>query len=176
VYAAEFAAARAGLGRNAQALFASWASVFAASVSCSILLAASGTVPFLVVLPAMAITHAVIGIGEGLLTILLLNAISNRMETPSPRAGLALAGLGFCVLAILLPFASRSPDGLERVAINLGFFSKALTVYNAPLGGYSVAFLQAAPYLAGLVAALAGTAAVSATAYFSVSLISPRTA
>ncbi|BAT71935.1 cobalt/nickel transport system permease [Thermosulfidibacter takaii ABI70S6] len=47
---------------------AGWFSVFVAAVACSLELALSGTIPLKVVLPAMAGVHALIGIGEGLIT------------------------------------------------------------------------------------------------------------
>ena len=47
---------------------AAWLSVFLASIFCAIELAVSGSSPFGVVLPAMAGVHALIGIGEGLIT------------------------------------------------------------------------------------------------------------
>lgn len=47
---------------------AAWVSVFLASICCAIELAVSGSSPFGVVLPAMAGVHALIGIGEGLIT------------------------------------------------------------------------------------------------------------
>jgi cobalt/nickel transport system permease protein len=47
---------------------AAWVSVFLASTFCAIELAVSGSSPFGVVLPAMAGVHALIGIGEGLIT------------------------------------------------------------------------------------------------------------
>jgi len=45
-----------------------WGSVFLASIACAIELAISGASPLVVVLPAMAGVHALIGIGEGLIT------------------------------------------------------------------------------------------------------------
>ena len=45
-----------------------WASVFVASIFCAIELAVSGRSPLGVALPAMAGVHALIGIGEGLIT------------------------------------------------------------------------------------------------------------
>ncbi|TET26565.1 MAG: cobalamin biosynthesis protein CbiM [Dehalococcoidia bacterium] len=45
-----------------------WGSVFLASVACALELALSGVSPLAVVLPAMAGVHALIGIGEGLIT------------------------------------------------------------------------------------------------------------
>ncbi|OGO06209.1 MAG: cobalamin biosynthesis protein CbiM [Chloroflexi bacterium RBG_13_56_8b] len=47
---------------------AAWVSVFLASIFCAIELAVSGSSPLGVVLPAMAGVHALIGIGEGLIT------------------------------------------------------------------------------------------------------------
>jgi len=52
-----------------------WASVFVASIACAIELAASGTSPLQVALPAMAGVHALIGIGEGLITTAVLGFV-----------------------------------------------------------------------------------------------------
>jgi cobalt/nickel transport system permease protein len=51
---------------------AAWVTVVIASVFCAVELAISGTVPLHVALPAMAGVHAVIGIGEGLITAAVL--------------------------------------------------------------------------------------------------------
>ena len=52
-----------------------WGSVFLASIVCAIELAASGASPAEVVLPAMAGFHAIIGIGEGLITAAVLSLV-----------------------------------------------------------------------------------------------------
>jgi len=52
-----------------------WGSVFLASIACAIELAVSGASPIGVVLPAMAVFHALIGIGEGLITGAVLSAV-----------------------------------------------------------------------------------------------------
>ncbi len=49
-----------------------WLTVVMASVFCALELAVSGTVPLGVALPAMAGIHAIIGIGEGLITAAVL--------------------------------------------------------------------------------------------------------
>jgi cobalt/nickel transport system permease protein len=49
-----------------------WTSVFVASIVCAIELAVSGRSPLGVALPAMAGVHALIGIGEGLITTAVL--------------------------------------------------------------------------------------------------------
>ena len=52
-----------------------WGSVFLASTACAIELAVSGTVPIQVALPAVAGWHALIGIGEGLITVAVLSLV-----------------------------------------------------------------------------------------------------
>lgn len=51
---------------------AGWLTVVVAAVFCALELAVSGTVPLRVALPAMAGVHALIGIGEGLITAAVL--------------------------------------------------------------------------------------------------------
>jgi cobalt/nickel transport system permease protein len=52
-----------------------WVSVFLASIFCAVELAVSGVSPMRVVLPAMAGFHALIGIGEGLITGAVLSLV-----------------------------------------------------------------------------------------------------
>jgi len=52
-----------------------WSSVFLAAVACAIELAVSGVLPLGVVLPAMAGVHALIGVGEGLITSVVLSFV-----------------------------------------------------------------------------------------------------
>lgn len=54
---------------------ASWFSVVLASTFCALELALSGTSPFHIVLPAMLFVHMFIGIGEAIITTLVLNFI-----------------------------------------------------------------------------------------------------
>jgi cobalt/nickel transport system permease protein len=68
------------LGDNRRAklvagFIAAWGSVFLASIACALELAISGTSPLSVVLPAMAGVHAIIGIGEGLITVAVLSLV-----------------------------------------------------------------------------------------------------
>lgn len=51
---------------------AGWTSIVVAAVFCALELGISGTVPLRVVLPAMGGVHALIGIGEGLITAAVL--------------------------------------------------------------------------------------------------------
>ncbi|MCL5075534.1 MAG: energy-coupling factor ABC transporter permease [Chloroflexi bacterium] len=52
-----------------------WASVFLAAVACALELVVSDISPLVVVLPAMAGIHALIGIGEGLITAAVLSFV-----------------------------------------------------------------------------------------------------
>jgi len=54
---------------------AGWSSVFLASIFCAIELAVSGTSPLQVALPTMAGIHAIIGVGEGLITSAVLSLV-----------------------------------------------------------------------------------------------------
>ena len=54
---------------------AGWVSVMAASLAAALELAVSGASPASAVIPAMLGTHALIGIGEGLITVLVVSAV-----------------------------------------------------------------------------------------------------
>ena len=55
-------------GRLIGGFIGAWGSVVVASVACAVELAISGTSPMIAVLPTMVSLHALIGIGEGLIT------------------------------------------------------------------------------------------------------------
>ncbi|KPK40428.1 MAG: cobalamin biosynthesis protein CbiM [Omnitrophica WOR_2 bacterium SM23_29] len=54
---------------------ASWSSVVIASIACAIELAISGTSPINIALPAMAFVHIFIGIGEAMITCLVVGFV-----------------------------------------------------------------------------------------------------
>lgn len=56
---------------------AGWSSVVSAAVFCALLLAFSGISPLMVVLPAMTFIHAIIGVFEGIITIVALRFIAS---------------------------------------------------------------------------------------------------
>lgn len=62
-------------GKLAVSGLAAWFSVVVASVACAFELGISGTVPISVVLPAMGGIHALIGIGEGVITAAVLGLV-----------------------------------------------------------------------------------------------------
>lgn len=64
-------------GRRGPAIFlAAWLAVMAAALACGLELALSGTVAWQAVLPAILGWHALIGVGEGLLTPLVMGYLA----------------------------------------------------------------------------------------------------
>lgn len=127
--------AAAGRGRKfrlAAAGLAAWLSVIAGALLTALQLWLSGTSPAAVVFPAMLAVHALIGIGEALITLAALSFITQvrpgllSTQQVAARGGRrwVLAGLVLSFAVVLLaPFASANPDGLERVAGDLGFLA-----------------------------------------------------
>lgn len=111
-----------------------WSSIFIASLACALELAISGTSPANIAVPAMAAIHALIGIGEGLITVgalaLIYASRKDLLVTGTSKLGsdngiLIGGGILALVLAILSPIASSHPDGLEWVAEQKGFLEAA---------------------------------------------------
>ena len=113
---------------------AAWFSIFITSLAAALELAVSGTSPANIAVPAMAAIHALIGLGEGLITVgalafvyagrrdlLVGGQVQTKGDAPVLVAGVVLALL----LAFLSPLASAHPDGLEWVAEELGFLGMA---------------------------------------------------
>jgi cobalt/nickel transport system permease protein len=118
------------------AMAAAWFSVLLAAGAFSLELAFSGKGgQFLQVLGWMALVHAVIGVGEALITgmvvrfILLArpDLVYDGVKDSAPRAerwtGVVVAGLAIAlaVAVFLSPLAFDKPDGLEYVGRKLGF-------------------------------------------------------
>ncbi len=168
---------RAVLGRNrgvklAVAGMAAWLSVMAGALSTSLELWLSGTAKLSIVIPAMLGIHALVGIGESLITVAALAFIFRTRpdllgeESASAKGSRAwiLAGLLVALAVVLLsPLASANPDGLNRVAIDLGFF-KTAQAGTSPLAGYAISFLGKTP-LSRIAAGAIGVLAVLGLAF-----------
>ena len=144
--------ATAGRGqttRLAVAGVAAWLSVMAGAFFTSLQLWLSNTSAAAIVFPAMLGVHAIIGTGEALITVAALAFIFRTRPdvispTEEPRAGRGwvVAGLAISLLVVFLaPFASANPDGLERVAIDLGFIETASVASYQILPDYTIPFL-----------------------------------
>ena len=110
----------------------------------------SGTARLEIVLPAMLTVHALIGLGEALITVAALGFIFRTRpdlldeESASARGsrGWILAGALTALLVVFLsPFASSNPDGLERVAADLGFLQSGRSAPFQLIPDYSLPIL-----------------------------------
>jgi len=163
-----------GRGARAQLVFAglaAWLSVVVAALVVALLLAFSGTSSLGVVAPAMVGVHALIGLGEALITVAALAFI--RQARPSllaegqeaGRSGWVVAGLAVALLLVLFaPFASGHPDGLEWVAESAGFLGAARSAPYELLPDYTIPFLGQTG-LSTIVAGVAGALLVAGLVY-----------
>ncbi|MCX7707810.1 MAG: energy-coupling factor ABC transporter permease [Anaerolineae bacterium] len=113
---------------------AGWLSIFIAALAVALQLALSGTSPANIAVPAMGGIHALIGIGEGLITVGALAFLyATRRDlvlagAAPASAGRAIWAVGLLIalgLTVLAPLASAHPDGLEWVAEQRGFLDLA---------------------------------------------------
>jgi cobalt/nickel transport system permease protein len=164
--------------------FAAWCSTVLASICCAGELAWSGTVSWSAGFPAMANVHMLIGLGEGLITALVLAAIRRTRpelidHNESARTGLGeVLVYGLVVAAVLAlfvaPFASPWPDGLEKVAAALGFGHQAAvrSLVPSPWAGYRLAGIGSAAAATALAGAI-GTAVAFGLAFLLARAIVP---
>lgn len=153
-----------GRGRRVETVItgaAAWFSIMAAALVTTLLLAFSGTTSLAVALPAMLGIHALIGVGEALITIAALTFLRRTRPAALKNSGaaaqgswLVLALIAVLVVLLLAPFASGHPDGLEWVAEMTGFAESAQDAPYSLLPDYGVPFVGDTPFstiLAGLV-------------------------
>jgi cobalt/nickel transport system permease protein len=152
--------------RLAVAGVSAWLAVLAAALLTSLELWLSGTSRLQIVLPAMLGVHVLIGLGEALITVAALAFIEQtRPDLLSEQAvaakggrGWIYAGIGVALFAVLLsPLASASPDGLERVAEDMGFLGLGQDAPYQILPDYTIPFLgetALSTIVAGVVGAL----------------------
>jgi cobalt/nickel transport system permease protein len=114
----------------ASGFMSAWASVEIAALGTGLELALSGTSPANIAIPAMGGIHALIGIGEGLITVGALAFLRTsrsellKINQAAPVRGSLVWGIGLVLalcLAVASPLASSHPDGLMSVATRYGF-------------------------------------------------------
>lgn len=144
---------------------AAWASILVVALAVALQLAISGTSPANIAIPTMGAIHALIGIGEGLITVgALALVISTRPDlvrtSAAPSTGNAIlwvTGLGLALLlAIASPLASSNPDGLEWIAQEQGFLDSAQAPLYKLIPDYVIPGMSNQA-LATIVAAILGT-------------------
>jgi len=140
-------AGKARWGLFAGGFAAAWSSIFLAALACALELALSGTSPANLAVPAMGGIHALIGIGEGLITIgalgFLYAARPDLLSSENRQQALnRTVWLGGGIIAVLLtvfsPLASSHPDGLEWVAEQLQFIESARPPFYEIIPDYLV--------------------------------------
>lgn len=165
---------------------AAWLSIEVASLACALQLAVSGASPANIAVPAMGGIHALIGIGEGLITtgaLAFLYATRKDLlglgtglgtalgtATTGSNRGVWIGGLLIAfILAVASPLASAFPDGLEWVAQGHGFLDRAqgpayslIPDYLMP-GVSNEAVATIAAGIVGLLIVLAVAAAIAFT-------------
>lgn len=141
---------------------AAWASIVLAALACALELAVDGVLPLRQVAPAMLGVHAVIGLGEALITGVALAWFAQpaaRTAVSSAR-GYAAPTLAAVLIALCLsPFASPLPDGLEAVMARYQVLHEAAPLFVTPLADYQVAGVVSSAWST----ALAGVIGVALT-------------
>ena len=173
-------------GQLMAAAFAAWCSVVLAASSCAAQLAFSKTAAWSLVLPTMAGAHMLIGIGEALITTLVLVAIARTRpellaEPLIVNGKHAFQRLAFGLLiaiglaVFVSPFASSKPDGLEHVAQVQQFEDKAAEkpIVPAPLPNYLLPGIRS-PAIATALAGGLGTVLMFGFAFLLARSVAPK--
>ncbi|NCP88250.1 MAG: cobalamin biosynthesis protein CbiM [Anaerolineae bacterium CG_4_9_14_3_um_filter_57_17] len=127
-----------------------WLATVSAALVTALQLWLSGNAHIEIVVPAMLGVHVIIGIGEAVISVAALAFIEQtRPDLLNAEKSAQQGGGGWVWAGILLslatvlfsPLVSASPDGLERVADNLGFLSQGVSAPYQLLPDYTIPFL-----------------------------------
>lgn len=148
---------------------AAWASCMAAALAASVEVWASGNARLELIGAAMALLHAFVGIGEGVITLALLTYVSRvrpDLLEPSglrPRVRVRRLAIGlaaFGIVAVAFSFvASSAPDAMEYAYRAVGRPLAHSPGVPAPFAGYAFPGVTSD----ALAAVLAGSAGVLVT-------------
>ncbi len=162
---------------------AAWLSVMTGALATSLQLWLSGTARLEMVVPAMLGVHALIGVGEAVITVAAVAFIQRTRPDLLAQGSAAASGsrawipVGMLVaLAVVMisPLASADPDGLNRVAMDLGFIQTAQSG-NGPLAAYTFPLLASAS-LSKIAAGAVGVLVVLGMAYLAGRLLNRKPA
>lgn len=129
---------------------AAWLSVMAGALLTSLQLWLSGTSQLEIVIPAMLGVHTLIGIGEALITVFALTFIMQTRpdligegseSAKASRNWVFVGGIVSLLVVLLSPLASADPDGLERVAMDMGFINAGQSAPYEIIPDYTIPFL-----------------------------------
>lgn len=142
---------------------AAWLSVMTGALATALQLWLSGTAKLNIVVPAMLGVHALIGLGEALITVAALAFILRTRpdlldeSSASGQGSRAWVYAGILVslgMVLLSPLASTSPDGLEMVAKNMGFLNAGQAAPFHIIPDYTIPLLGSTPLSTILAGAL----------------------
>lgn len=171
--------------RSFAAFVAAWAGCLLSALAAALELWISGRAPLGLVMGAMGFWHAIIGVGEGLITAGLVSYLARTRpdllgeDAPASVAAVrpvaATLGIAAIVAAGLSFLASSSPDGLEYVYFEQGI-GKAFTeraLVSSPMPDY---VMPGVPHeaLAGVLAGIVGVVITGALLYGAVKSLSAR--
>lgn len=151
---------------------AAWLSVMAGALATALQVWLSGAATLTIVVPTMLGVHAVIGIGEALITVAAITFIERtRPDLLAQTNTTAQGGSGWIIVGgvlsaavvLLSPFASGDPDGLERVAEDLGFLDRAQDALYQTFPDYTVPGIEGD--ISTILSGLIGIALVGFLAY-----------
>lgn len=149
---------------------AAWLSVMAGALLTSLQLWLSGTSQLGIVIPAMLGVHALIGLGEAFITV---SALAFIMQTRPDLLGegsesakgsrnwIFVGGIVALLVVLISPLASGDPDGLERVAIDMGFIDAGQSAPYQIIPDYTIPFLGETA-ISTIIAGIVGVIAVGA--------------
>lgn len=149
---------------------AAWLSVMAGALLTSLQLWLSGTSQLGIVIPAMLGIHALIGLGEAFITV---SALAFIMQTRPDLLGegsesakgsrnwIFVGGIVALLVVLISPLASGDPDGLERVAIDMGFIDAGQSAPYQIIPDYTIPFLGETA-ISTIIAGIVGVIAVGA--------------
>lgn len=157
------------MGVFAGGALAAWVSIEVAALSAALQLSLSGTSPANIAFPTMGGIHALIGLGEALITFGALSFVyaarrdllhlgSSQPGARESNRGVLAGGLVITLLlAVFSPLASTHPDGLMWFAGRAGFLQSERAPSLKILSGYLIPGISntaAATILAGALGAL----------------------
>ncbi len=163
---------------------AAWAAVVAASLAAALEIWLSGRANLLLVGGALGFWHAIIGVGEGLITVGIVGYLSTvrpdllaegERDAKGSVGGVAIV-LGIVALAIAAVsfLAATNPDGLEFVASRQGFGpASTRSLFASPLPDYVLPGIANAR-LAGVLAAIVGVLVTGAVFYAALTALGRR--
>ncbi len=175
-----------GRGRTFQLIItgaAAWLSVMTGALATSLELWLSGTARLDIVVPAMLGVHALIGLGEALITVAAVAFLlrtrpdllgQGSASAAGSRAWIPVGLLVALAVVLISPLASADPDGLNRVAMDLGFIHTAQSG-SGPFAGYKFPLLAAGP-LSRIAAGAVGVLVVLGVGYLAGRLLKRRSA